>query len=172
MVKRLLVATAAILLIVGAYLLISNGRQSSQPLQVAPQPPPEVGVVAVHPAEVPFPVEYPGRVVGLREVEVRSLVGGILLKRGFEEGARVTQGQTLFQIDPAPYEVARKRAEAQLAKPKPDYGRPKIISREPRNSFAAVFRRRSSEMRARRHAIKPAPLCSSPKRRLRAPSST
>ena len=29
--------------------------------------------------------------------------------------ARVTQGQLLFQIDPAPYKIALSRAEAQLA---------------------------------------------------------
>src|SRR2546430_5874805 len=44
-----------------------------------------------------FPITYAGRVVGFRDVEVRALVGGILRKRGFEEGAQVKQGQLLFQ---------------------------------------------------------------------------
>jgi membrane fusion protein, multidrug efflux system len=79
-----------------------------------PTLPPEVGVVIAVPAEVPLPVEYAGRIVGIRDVEVRPLVGGLLLKRGFEEGAKVTQGQLLFQIDPAPYRVALSRTEAQL----------------------------------------------------------
>jgi membrane fusion protein (multidrug efflux system) len=77
-------------------------------------PPPEVGIVIAQPAEVPFPVEYAGRVAGLRDVEVRPLVSGLLLKREFEEGARVKQGQVLFRIDPATYQVALSRAEAQL----------------------------------------------------------
>jgi membrane fusion protein (multidrug efflux system) len=47
-------------------------------------------------------------------VEVRPRVGGLLLKREYEEGARVTEGQVLFRIDPATYEVALSRAEAQL----------------------------------------------------------
>ena len=82
--------------------------------QHATRPPPEVGVVTAQAAEVPLPVEYAGRVVGVRDVEVRALVGGLLLKRDFEEGDKVTQGQLLFQIDPAPYQVALNRAEAQL----------------------------------------------------------
>jgi membrane fusion protein (multidrug efflux system) len=45
---------------------------------------------------------------------VRALVGGLLLKRGFEEGGKVARGQLLFQIDPSPYQVALSRAEAQL----------------------------------------------------------
>lgn len=78
------------------------------------QPPPEVGVVEVRPAEIPLPVEYAGRVAGFRDVEVRARVGGLLLSRGYDEGARVKQGQVLFRIDPAPYQVALDRAQAQL----------------------------------------------------------
>jgi membrane fusion protein (multidrug efflux system) len=78
------------------------------------RPPPEVGIVTAEAAEVPLPVEYAGRIFGVRDVEVRALVGGLLLKRDFEEGDKVTQGQLLFQVDPAPYQVALNRAEAQL----------------------------------------------------------
>lgn len=78
------------------------------------RPPPEVGVMVVEPEEVPYPVEYAGRVAGFRDVEVRPRVGGILLKREFDEGAKVKEGQILFRIDPATYKVALDRAEAQL----------------------------------------------------------
>ncbi len=86
------------------------------PAGVVPaQPPPEVGVVEVRPREVPLPVEYAGRVVGFRDVEVRPRVGGLLLRREFEEGTRVREGQVLFRIDPATYQLALDRAHAQLA---------------------------------------------------------
>src|SRR3954451_17136379 len=78
------------------------------------QPPPEVGVIAARPAEVPVPVEYPGRVEGFRVVEVRARVGGLLLRREYEEGATVRADQVLFRIDPATYQVALDRAQAQL----------------------------------------------------------
>lgn len=115
MVKRAIVISVCLVLALGAYLLIWGWPRTSSPTRTAAPPPPEVGIVTVQPAEIAFPIEYAGRVVGFRDVEVRALVGGILLKRGFEEGARVTQDQLLFQIDPAPYKVALNRSEAQLA---------------------------------------------------------
>jgi multidrug efflux pump subunit AcrA (membrane-fusion protein) len=51
----------------------------------------------------------------LPEVEVRARVTGILLKRNYREGESVKRGQSLFQIDPAPFQVAYARAEADLA---------------------------------------------------------
>jgi len=48
-------------------------------------------------------------------VEVRARVSGILLKRNYEEGAAVRPGQSLFLIDPAQYEAAESRAEADVA---------------------------------------------------------
>ena len=64
-------------------------------------------------AETPLPFEYAGRVVGFRNVEVRPRVGGLLLTREYVEGAKVREGDVLFRIDPATYEVALSRAEAQ-----------------------------------------------------------
>lgn len=77
--------------------------------------PPEVNVMVVTPKALPVTYEYVGQAAGSREVEVRARVTGILLKRNFDEGAPVKQGQSLFTIDPAPYEVAVARAEADLA---------------------------------------------------------
>jgi len=102
----------------GAYFFMvrkSGGPAPSQTANApANRPPPEVGIIVAQPAEVPLPVEYAGRVVGFRDVEVRPQVSGVLLKREFEEGGKVTQNQVLFRIDPAPFEVALSRAEAQL----------------------------------------------------------
>jgi membrane fusion protein (multidrug efflux system) len=81
----------------------------------AAPPPPEVGVMEARAAEVPLTIVYAGRVAGVRDVEVRPQVGGILLKREFSEGAQVKQGQVLFRIDPRTYEVALARANAQNA---------------------------------------------------------
>jgi membrane fusion protein (multidrug efflux system) len=58
-------------------------------------------------------LEYPAQLRGVREVEVRARVSGILLERRYEEGARVAAGDVLFRIDPDPFraQVARARAE-------------------------------------------------------------
>lgn len=81
-------------------------------------PPPEVTVVEAAPRSVELPYEYPGRLEGSREVQVRARVSGILLRRAYEEGRPVEQGQTLFLIDPAPYQAEVEAAEAQLAEEK------------------------------------------------------
>src|SRR3954467_8896909 len=78
-------------------------------------PAPEVSVVAVAPKTVPVSFEYVGQTAGSREVEVRARVTGILLKRNFAEGEAVKAGQSLYSIDPAPFEAAFARAEANVA---------------------------------------------------------
>ena len=81
-----------------------------------PAPPPaEVGVVELVSTEVPLRLQYAGRVAGFRVVEVRAQVGGILLKREYDEGTIVKVGDVLFRIDPRPYEAALARVNAQVA---------------------------------------------------------
>jgi len=78
-------------------------------------PPPEVAVVEVATRRLPVGYEYAAQTAGYREVEVRARVTGILLKRNYREGEAVKRGQSLFQIDPAPFQVALARADADLA---------------------------------------------------------
>lgn len=51
----------------------------------------------------------------MREAQVRARATGILLKRLFEEGSDVKEGQVLFQIDPLPLEAALASAKASQA---------------------------------------------------------
>src|SRR5687768_14725103 len=78
-------------------------------------PTPEVTVTTVAQETLPVSWEYVGQTVGSREVEVRARVTGILLSRNFTEGSRVKKGQSLFTIDPKPFEAALARAVADLA---------------------------------------------------------
>lgn len=71
--------------------------------------------MTVEPADVPMVYEYVGQTAGFREVEVRARVTGILLRRNYTEGELVKRGRSLFQIDPAPFQAAASRAEADLA---------------------------------------------------------
>lgn len=97
----------------GAFLLAGWPGAPKPPRAAVTPPPPEVGVIVTQAAETPLPFEYAGRVVGFRNVEVRPRVGGLLLTREYVEGAKVKEGDVLFRIDPATYEVALSRAEAQ-----------------------------------------------------------
>ncbi|MGH8630605.1 MAG: biotin/lipoyl-binding protein, partial [Burkholderiales bacterium] len=84
-----------------AVLAAACGEPSAQQ-QTAP-PPPEVNVVKVKAQDLPAIYEYVGQIAGIREVEVRPRVSGILEKWNYTEGARVAAGQSLFTIDPQPY---------------------------------------------------------------------
>ena len=77
-------------------------------------PPPVVALLTVEARDVPVTYEYVAQTAGYREVEVRARVTGILLKRNYQEGAVVRKGDSLFTIDPAPFQVAVARAEADL----------------------------------------------------------
>jgi membrane fusion protein (multidrug efflux system) len=74
-----------------------------------------VSVIEVQPASVPIAAEAVAQTEGAKEVEIRPRVGGILLKRLYEEGSAVKAGQPMFQIDPVPYQNALAQARAQLA---------------------------------------------------------
>ena len=78
-------------------------------------PPPQVSVVTVQAKDAPLTFEYTGQTAGSRETEVRARVGGILMKRLYQEGDAVKAGQPLFQIDRAPYEIALAEARAKRA---------------------------------------------------------
>ena len=65
--------------------------------------------------DVPIVLDAVGQVQGSKEVEIRARVSGILLKQLYNEGQLVKAGAPLFQIDPAPYEIALAQAQAQLA---------------------------------------------------------
>lgn len=100
-------------LALGMVLAACGGKQPPQQQQA-----PQVAVQTVDQGAVPLDLTYTARTVGSREVEVRARVGGILLKRRFEEGSRVREGQPMFQIDPEPIRarVASARADVAVAK--------------------------------------------------------
>lgn len=96
----------------------SNGNEKGGAKGHGPMggmPPAEVTVMSVAPQAVPVTYEYVGQTAGSREVEVRARVTGILLSRNFKEGDRVKKGQSLFSIDPKPFEAALARAVADVA---------------------------------------------------------
>lgn len=83
----------------------------------------EVGVVTVKPKSVQLSAEFPGRTSAFLIAEVRPQVSGVLLKRDFREGSSVKSGQTLYQIDPAPYRATLAHAEASMGSAKLLYQR-------------------------------------------------
>ena len=84
--------------------------------QAGPPPKAAVDVVVLQTRPVTLTTELPGRTSPYRTAEIRPQVGGVILKRPFQEGDVVKAGQVLYQIDPAPYEAALASARAGLLK--------------------------------------------------------
>ena len=74
-----------------------------------------VSIINARSTSVPVTGEAVAQTEGAKEVEIRPRVGGILLKRMYEEGAVIKAGQVMFQIDPVPYQIALQQAKALLA---------------------------------------------------------
>jgi membrane fusion protein (multidrug efflux system) len=79
------------------------------------QGPTPVTVVTLMPQDVTLTSLLPGRVAASAEAEVRPQVNGIITERLFDEGADVTMGDLLYQIDKATYEAAVRQARAGVA---------------------------------------------------------
>lgn len=103
---------------------LALGACSKEPANHAP-PAPEVTVQTVDSQPLALELTYAARTVGSREVEVRARVGGMVLKRRYQEGSRVVQGQPMFLIDPEPVRarLSSARAEVAVAKARLDEAR-------------------------------------------------
>jgi len=146
------------------------GKDSSGQTPATGGPPPaEVVVKTLAPADIPMNIEYVGQVSGSREVQVRSRVSGILLRRAYEEGARVKQGDLLFEIDPEPYKAALEQArgalgqsEARLSRAKRDLERMKklrqadVISQKDIDDAHTEFEAASAEVRSAQAKVREA----------------
>jgi len=98
-----------------AALILLAGVAACGQQQASQAPPPvEVGVVEVRPRPLALTLEHPATLRGVREVEVRARVSGILLRRLYKEGTRVKENEVLFKIDPAPFQAQVERARAEL----------------------------------------------------------
>jgi membrane fusion protein (multidrug efflux system) len=73
-----------------------------------------VGYVVIQQGSAPLEQQLPGRVSAYQISQVRPQVSGVVLRRLFQEGSFVRQGQTLYQIDPSVYNAQAAQAAANL----------------------------------------------------------
>src|SRR5206468_2928336 len=80
--------------------------------------PPRVPVTVARAEQraVPYEIVATGSVEPRQTVSVQSQVTGVLTRAAFREGDDVEAGQTLFQIDPRPFQAALDQAKAMLAR--------------------------------------------------------
>src|SRR5476649_2851342 len=90
---RLTFLSTSLILLLAGYHQDKSPNQASQPV--------EVGVVTLQSQPITLFTQLPGRTTAVRTAEVRPQVNGIILKRLFQEGGDVKEGQPLYQIDSA-----------------------------------------------------------------------
>src|SRR5713101_6733824 len=112
--KHMLVTCTTIGVIVSA-LLVTMGRSKTQETAQAAELP-EVEVVQVEQQDVPIYSEWIGTLDGMVNATIKAQVTGYLRKQHYTEGALVTQGQVLFEMDPRPFQAALDQAKGELAK--------------------------------------------------------
>jgi RND family efflux transporter MFP subunit len=97
-------------------ILVALAACSRSPEVGAAAKPPAVTVVAVGQRSVPVYGEYVGQTEAVRTVEVRARVEGFIERQAVPDGADVKAGDLLFVIDPRPFEVALRQAQANVAR--------------------------------------------------------
>jgi membrane fusion protein (multidrug efflux system) len=85
-----------------------NGRPPAPPLQV--------GVLPAVQMDVPLTHEWVGTLDGFVNAEIRPQVEGYLLRQVYKEGSSLRKGDTLFDIDPRPFQAVADQARAALAR--------------------------------------------------------
>ena len=110
---------ASILLSAAAVSGCTSGEARNAP---AAPPAAQVTTAVVATRELNDWADFTGRLEAVENVAVRPRVGGYVESVQFAEGARVAQGDLLFQIDPRPFKAEverlsaeRDRATAELA---------------------------------------------------------
>ena len=73
--------------------------------------------------DVPMQREWVATLDGYVNAEIRPQVSGYIISQNYKEGAAVSKGQVLFEIDPRPFQAKLDSAKAELARAEADLGR-------------------------------------------------
>jgi RND family efflux transporter MFP subunit len=80
-----------------------------------PPPPPDVGVAKpLQQAVTPY-LEVTGNTAAYNQVDLDARIEGFLKEIDYTDGAMASRGDTLFVIEPAPYQAKLQQAQASLA---------------------------------------------------------
>jgi membrane fusion protein (multidrug efflux system) len=143
-----------IILLLGLPLIFLLQSCKEKVIQVAA--PLEVSVTPVLQQDVRIASEFTGQTYGQSDIQINPRVDGIILKIGFQEGTMVTKGQTLYMIDPLPYQAKVSQAEANLAQAQADLAKAKsdLDMIEPLAKINAVSQRELVAAKATHEAAK------------------
>jgi len=111
MTRKLMCRTALAVLVLPLAAPLSGCKEKEQ---AGPPKPPDVEVITVQQKDVPIYRDWVGTLEGDVNATISAQVSGYLISRNYKEGSVVTNGQVLFQIDPAPFRAALDQAKAQV----------------------------------------------------------
>jgi RND family efflux transporter MFP subunit len=92
----------------------------------APIPAPEVEIAAVVQKDVPIYGEWVATLDGYVNAQIQPQVSGYIIQQSYKEGSFVRKGQTLFRIDPRPFQAILDQAKAQLAQAQANLGKTQL----------------------------------------------
>jgi membrane fusion protein (multidrug efflux system) len=99
------------------------GVGCGSPKAAPPIPSPEVEVASVIQKDVPIFSEWVATLDGYVNAQIQPQVTGYVIRQMYKEGSFVRKGQTLFQIDPRPFQALLDQADAQLAQAEAQLGK-------------------------------------------------
>lgn len=92
---------------------VDHAPQGAGPApSAAPVP---VTVLTLAPQDAPIRPRFLGQLEASQRVEIRARINGVLEQQAFREGETVQKGQTLFRIDPRPFQVELEITRSRLA---------------------------------------------------------
>ena len=95
--------------LVGSVLFAQDAKST------AVMPAPKVDVYIVGAAQdMQIPLEYPARIVSVKDVTITARVTGVLQKKYYTEGQSVRKGDLLYKIEPDTYAASVESAKANL----------------------------------------------------------
>ena len=103
------------LLIVLVFLAAMAAGCERHVVSASPPAPPVVEVTPAIQKDVPLDGEWVGTLEGYVNAQIQPHVSGYLIRKDYQEGGFVREGQVLFEIDPRPFQAALDQAKGQLA---------------------------------------------------------
>ncbi|MCD9209706.1 efflux RND transporter periplasmic adaptor subunit [Vibrio cholerae] len=122
--KKINICVSSSLHILLLFFLVGCNQSNNDESVVGPKEPlPLVTTTTTQPQQLDVYEELPGRVKAVRVAEIRPQVAGIVQHRLFKQGTEVKAGQSLFQIEPAPFAAEVDTAKANLQRAQVTYQR-------------------------------------------------
>src|SRR2546425_3697844 len=108
-----------------AIILVVSGCSGTSAADSVQMPAPAVEVARVQQKDVPIQREWIGTLDGMVNAAIKAQVTGYLLTQNYTEGSFVNKGQSLFEIDPRPFQAAVDQAQGQLSQANGQLGQAK-----------------------------------------------